>query len=457
MSIEVYYINAFSENAFSYDLNLTSRISSGDTTLAVYGHLADGTKIRSVDGTGNGLQYRGSLVYTQTAGQSGSPILTLDCALTSAGRIVRWTAADGSVSYRSLIRLRDHLGSVRAVVDGDTGTVIEASDYYPFGKRIPLPVSGSTAVTEALSVTEPVEVTAPVEVTSNPNPHSVASTSSTTAPTSPNRWLFSGKESQSFLSAAIPLLDFGARMYDPLTARWTAQDPLAEKYYAVSPYAYCIGNPISLFDPNGTDVWTVDAFGNVVWKEQSDTHCLYYVDNDGNLSEDYVTVSDRSILDDLTKTEVKTDGGAEVSSHSSKTGINDMFKVFKFASDNTKVEWVIHRNGDTYTIGTGHKTDNAASWGDYSKDKPNATVHSHPGINAIASEETYSMGYGAAIQNNDQNKVISDIDKNGIAARKNYVYFPNSGRLYKVGYNNAIFIKNVVSYKSFYFGVLNKK
>ena len=403
------------------DLNLTSRVSSGDTTLAVYGHLADGTKIRSVDGTGNGFQYRGSLVYTQTAGQSGSPILTLDCALTSAGRIVRWTAADGSVSYRPLIHLRDHLGSVRAVIDGDTGTVLEASDYYPFGKRIPTPV------------TEPV------------------------APTSPNHWHFSGKESQSFLSAAIPLLDFGARMYDPLTARWTAQDPLAEKYYAVSPYAYCIGNPISLFDPNGTDVWTVDAFGNVVWKEQSDTHCLYYVDNDGNLSEDYVTVSDRSILDDLTKTEVKTDGGTEVSSHSSKTGINDMFKVFKFASDNTKVEWAIHRNGDSYTIGTGHKTDNAASWGDYSKDKPNATVHSHPGINAIASEETYSMGYGAAIQNNDQNKVISDIDKNGIAARKNYVYFPNSGRLYKVGYNNAIFIKNVVSYKSFYFGVLNKK
>ena len=197
------------------DLNLTSRVSSGDTTLAVYGHLADGTKIRSVDGTGNGLQYRGSLVYTQTAGQSGSPILTLDCALTSAGRIVRWTAADGSVSYRSLIHLRDHLGSVRAVVDGDTGTVLEANDYYPFGKRIPTPV------------TEPV------------------------APTSPNRWHFSGKESQSFLSAAIPLLDFGARMYDPITARWTAQDPLAEKYYAVSPYAYCSANPVNIVDPDG--------------------------------------------------------------------------------------------------------------------------------------------------------------------------------------------------------------
>ena len=173
----IYHTNAFSENAFSYDLNLTSRVSSGDATLAEYGHLADGTKICSVDGTGNGFQYRGSLIYAQTAGQSGSPVLTLDCALTSAGRIVRWTAADGSVSYRSLIRLRDHLGSVRAVVDGDTGTVIEASDYYPFSKRIPSPAAESAAVFGSVSVTKPAGVTA------DPNPHSVASTSSVTVVT----------------------------------------------------------------------------------------------------------------------------------------------------------------------------------------------------------------------------------------------------------------------------------
>ena len=49
-------------------------------------------------------------------------------------------------------------GSVRAVVDGDTGTVIEASDYYPFGKRIPTPAAGSAAVSES-AVTEPAEVT----------------------------------------------------------------------------------------------------------------------------------------------------------------------------------------------------------------------------------------------------------------------------------------------------------
>ena len=407
--------------------NLTRRISSGGTTLAEYEYLADGTKLRALDGGGNGYQYRGSLIYTQTAGQSDSPVITLDCALTSAGRIVRETSADGSPTYKVQHYLRDHLGSVRSVIDGDTGAVVETNDYYPFGKRI-----------------TPPPVAEPVEATSQ-------------SATSPNRWLFSGKESQSFLYANIPLLDFGARMYNPTIARWTTSDPMSEKYYGISPYVYCLGNPISIIDPNGMDIWTMDEKGNVVWVKESDDHRLYYMNNDGLLSDDYVSVSDRSILDDLTKTEAKVDGGAKVSSHTSKTGINDIFKVFKFASDKTKVEWAVHRNGDTYTIGTGHNSYSASSWEDYTKDKPNATLHSHPGINAIVDDETYSMGYGATQYDNDKNKVKRDINQNGIKSRKNYVYFPNSGRLYNVGYNNAIFIKNVRSYKSFYFGVLNKK
>ena len=316
------------------DRNLTSRISSGGATLAEYEYLADGTKLRAVDGSGNGYQYRGSLIYTQTAGQSDSPVITLDCAVTSAGRIARETSAAGTVSYRPLIHLCDHLGSVRSVIDGDTGTVVEASDYYPFGKRITPPPAAE-----------------PVEATSQ-------------SATSPNRWHFSGKESQSFLYANIPLLDFGARMYNPTIARWTTSDPMSEKYYGISPYVYCLGNPISIIDPNGMDIWTMDEKGNVVWVKESDDHRLYYMNNDGLLSDDYVSVSDRSILDDLTKTEAKVDGGAKVSSHTSKTGINDIFKVFKFASDKTKVEWAVHRNGDTYTIGTKHDSSNASSWKD---------------------------------------------------------------------------------------------
>jgi len=28
-------------------------------------------------------------------------------------------------------------------------------------------------------------------------------------------------------------------------------DPLAEKYYSISPYVYCLDNPINRFDPDG--------------------------------------------------------------------------------------------------------------------------------------------------------------------------------------------------------------
>ena len=422
--------------------NLTRRISSGGTTLAEYEYLADGTKLRALDGGGNGYQYRGSLIYTQTAGQTGSPAITLDCAVTSAGRIVRENTADGSSTYKVQHYLRDHLGSVRAVIDGDTGTVIEASDYYPFGKRIQVTAPVSEPVGGSQYASEPA--VAPVAPAT-----SVASTSS------PNRWLFSGKESQSFLYANIPLLDFGARMYNPTIARWTTADPLSEKYYGISPYVYCLGNPISIIDPNGMDIWTMDEKGNVVWVKESDDHRLYYMNNDGLLSDDYVSVSDRSILDDLTKTEAKVDGGAKVGSHTSKSGINDIFKVFKFASDKTKVEWAVHRNGDTYTIGTGHNSYSASSWEDYTKDKPNATVHSHPGIDI--GNEISSMGYGTNYYNTDQRNVIDDVEQNGRITRKSYVYFPNSSRLYYVGYYNASFIRPIRSYKSFYFGTLNNK
>lgn len=36
-------------------------------------------------------------------------------------------------------------------------------------------------------------------------------------------------------------------------ASYSSVDPLAEKYYSISPYAYCLGNPITLIDPDGKD------------------------------------------------------------------------------------------------------------------------------------------------------------------------------------------------------------
>lgn len=36
-------------------------------------------------------------------------------------------------------------------------------------------------------------------------------------------------------------------------ARFTTMDPMSEKYYSISPYAYCANNPVRFIDPNGME------------------------------------------------------------------------------------------------------------------------------------------------------------------------------------------------------------
>ena len=47
--------------------------------------------------------------------------------------------------------------------------------------------------------------------------------------------------------------DYGARHYDAALGRFTTNDPLAEKYYSMSPYTYCADNPVKFIDPNGME------------------------------------------------------------------------------------------------------------------------------------------------------------------------------------------------------------
>ncbi len=45
---------------------------------------------------------------------------------------------------------------------------------------------------------------------------------------------------------------FSARYLDhTLTTAWLSVDPMADKYPSVSPYAYCVWNPMKLIDPDG--------------------------------------------------------------------------------------------------------------------------------------------------------------------------------------------------------------
>ena len=60
---------------------------------------------------------------------------------------------------------------------------------------------------------------------------------------------FNGKE----LDSETGLYYYGARYYNPSTALWLGVDPLASKYPGVSPYVYCVGNPVKYVDPDGRD------------------------------------------------------------------------------------------------------------------------------------------------------------------------------------------------------------
>ena len=70
-----------------------------------------------------------------------------------------------------------------------------------------------------------------------------------------NRFRYNSKEEQ--FKFGTPYIDYGARQYYPVLGRWFAQDPLSEKYYGISPYAFCAGNPVKYLDPDGEIIATI--------------------------------------------------------------------------------------------------------------------------------------------------------------------------------------------------------
>lgn len=60
---------------------------------------------------------------------------------------------------------------------------------------------------------------------------------------------YNGKELDT--ENGLNLYDYDARQMDVISRRFTSVDPMSEKYYHWSPYAYCMGNPLKHIDPDG--------------------------------------------------------------------------------------------------------------------------------------------------------------------------------------------------------------
>jgi RHS repeat-associated protein len=84
--------------------------------------------------------------------------------------------------------------------------------------------------------------------------------------TSNQKYKYNGKELDRM--HGLDWYDYGARNYDGM--RFTTMDPLAEKYYSISSYAYCGNNPINAFDPDGTRTYNVRGVDGTTRKETID-------------------------------------------------------------------------------------------------------------------------------------------------------------------------------------------
>ena len=92
---------------------------------------------------------------------------------------------------------------------------------------------------------------------------------------------------------------FGARYYDcDLSGIFLSVDPMSDKHPSISPYAYCMWNPVKLVDPNGMDtIVEIDikkgtvsfcdnpnSFGGQSVAFKSDNEIIYSYQCEGNVS-----------------------------------------------------------------------------------------------------------------------------------------------------------------------------
>jgi len=81
--------------------------------------------------------------------------------------------------------------------------------------------------------------------------------------------------------------DYGARGYYPASGRFMTVDPLAEKHYNISPYAYCMNNPIKYTDPLGLDTFNVNISNHTIDRtpvENSKNHTYILENEEGTLT-----------------------------------------------------------------------------------------------------------------------------------------------------------------------------
>ena len=196
-----------------FDLPANITYSSGKSAAYIYD--ANGQKLRtsykaSASATAVPTDYCGNMIY-----ENG----VLKQVLVDGG----YVTVTGTPFY--FYFLKDHLGSNRVVVT-PAGTAMQVNHYYPFGGLFGESTGGTS-----------------------------------------QRFKYNGKEFDR--THGVDWYDYGARHMTPDAGRFTTIDPMAEKYYNTSPYAYCGNNPINAIDPDGMDWYKNNETSYYTWFEEN--------------------------------------------------------------------------------------------------------------------------------------------------------------------------------------------
>ncbi len=204
---------------YIYGLNgdLQTKISGTDTTKYTYDALGNLTQVVMpngdviqyvIDGQNRRLAKRlnGKIVDRWIYSGQLSPVAELDSSGNVISQFVGGYMIKGGNTYRLIT---DHLGSVRLVVDVNSGSIAERIDYDEFGN---------------------------VTYDSNPGFQPFG---------------FAG----GLYDTDTKLVRFGARDYDAATGRWTSKDPLGFGGGVTNLFEYVVGDPINSIDPSGLQHW----------------------------------------------------------------------------------------------------------------------------------------------------------------------------------------------------------
>jgi RHS repeat-associated protein len=166
-----------------------------------------------------------------------------------------------------------------------------------------------------------------------------------------NRWntpyLFNAKE----LDEETGLYYYGARYYEPRTSVWLSVDPLTEKKTNISGYAYCLGNPVRLIDPDGKDEYEFTAAGYIKNVKETDFDSFHKVTLDengkstrvegGSLTLDKKVVTGQTVLKGRDSKEVN---------YLKIKGDNEAKQIFEHLANNSveyRTEYGLTRIGET--------------------------------------------------------------------------------------------------------------